>query len=88
MTTQRRWRAWLTNHLLDRWLKNGRCYQLNLVTGDHKNPEYLIADDVRDGSCPYRKPKTADWRPRSKTTRSSPKSSTGPQASALSSEAQ
>ena len=47
MTTQRRWRAWLTHHLLDRWLKNGRYYQLNLVTGDHKNPEYRIADDVR-----------------------------------------
>ncbi len=47
MTTQRRWRAWLTHHLLDRWLANGRYYQLNLVTGDHKNPEYRIADDVR-----------------------------------------
>jgi putative ATP-binding cassette transporter len=47
MTTQRRWRYWLTHHLLDRWLKNGRYYQLNLVTGDHKNPEYRIADDVR-----------------------------------------
>jgi putative ATP-binding cassette transporter len=47
MTTQRRWRYWLTHLLLDRWLKNGRYYQLNLVTGDHKNPEYRIADDVR-----------------------------------------
>jgi putative ATP-binding cassette transporter len=47
MTTQRHWRRWLTNHLLDRWLKNGRYYQLTLVTGDHKNPEYRIADDVR-----------------------------------------
>jgi vitamin B12/bleomycin/antimicrobial peptide transport system ATP-binding/permease protein len=47
MTTQRHWRHWLTHHLLDRWLKNGRYYQLNLVTGDHKNPEYRIADDVR-----------------------------------------
>ena len=47
MTTQRRWRAWLNNHLLDRWLKNGRYYQLNLVGGDHQNPEYRIADDVR-----------------------------------------
>ena len=47
MTTQRRWRAWLNHHLLDRWLKNGRYYQLNLVAGDHKNPEYRIADDVR-----------------------------------------
>ena len=47
MTMQRRWRAWLSNHLLDRWLANGRYYQLNLVSGDHKNPEYRIADDVR-----------------------------------------
>jgi putative ATP-binding cassette transporter len=47
MTTQRRWRGWLNHHLLDRWLKNGRYYQLNLVGGDHKNPEYRIADDVR-----------------------------------------
>jgi putative ATP-binding cassette transporter len=47
MTLQRRWREWLTHHLLDRWLRNGRYYQLNLVTGDHKNPEYRIADDVR-----------------------------------------
>jgi vitamin B12/bleomycin/antimicrobial peptide transport system ATP-binding/permease protein len=47
MTAQRRWRRWLTHHLLDRWLEQGRYYQLNLVTGDHKNPEYRIADDVR-----------------------------------------
>jgi putative ATP-binding cassette transporter len=47
MTTQRRWRAWLNHHLLDRWLTNGRYYQLNLVSGDHQNPEYRIADDVR-----------------------------------------
>src|SRR6476469_4766794 len=47
MTMQRRWRAWVNNHLLDRWLTNGRYYQLNLVGGDHKNPEYRIAEDVR-----------------------------------------
>jgi vitamin B12/bleomycin/antimicrobial peptide transport system ATP-binding/permease protein len=47
MTAQRRWRHWLTHHLLDRWLRSGRYYQLNLVTGDHKNPEYRIADDAR-----------------------------------------
>jgi putative ATP-binding cassette transporter len=47
MTTQRRWRVWLTHHLLDRWLSNGRYYQLHLVSGDHQNPEYRIADDVR-----------------------------------------
>jgi ABC-type uncharacterized transport system fused permease/ATPase subunit len=47
MTTQRRWREWLNNHLVDRWLKNGRYYQLNLMSGGHKNPEYRVADDVR-----------------------------------------
>jgi putative ATP-binding cassette transporter len=47
MTLQRRWRRWLTDTLVDRWLKGGRYYQLNLVSGDHANPEYRIADDVR-----------------------------------------
>jgi putative ATP-binding cassette transporter len=47
MGIQRRWRAWLTNAVLTRWLKNGRYYQLNLVGGDHKNPEYRIAEDLR-----------------------------------------
>lgn len=47
METQLRWRRWLSNNLIDRWLENGRYYHLNLVEGDHKNPEYRIADDVR-----------------------------------------
>ena len=47
MTMQRRWRAWLSSHLFDRWLQHGRYYQLNLISGDHQNPEYRIADDVR-----------------------------------------
>jgi vitamin B12/bleomycin/antimicrobial peptide transport system ATP-binding/permease protein len=47
MGIQRRWRAWLTNAVLTRWLANGRYYQLNLVAGDHKNPEYRIAEDLR-----------------------------------------
>jgi len=47
MTTQRRWRRWLTSHLIDRWLAGGRYYQLNLVKGDHQNPEYRIAEDLR-----------------------------------------
>ena len=47
MTMQRRWRAWLNNLLVDRWLKNSRHYQLNLLRGPHKNPEGRIADDVR-----------------------------------------
>ena len=47
MTVQRRWRAWLTNNVIDRWLHNGRYFQLNLVSGDHDNPEYRIAQDLR-----------------------------------------
>ncbi len=47
MSTQIRWRRWLTNHLVDRWLANGRYFHLNLMEGDHKNPEYRIAEDVR-----------------------------------------
>ena len=47
MTIQRRWRAWLNNAVIDRWLANGRYYQLNLVSGDHKNPEFRISDDLR-----------------------------------------
>ncbi|MDP1867160.1 MAG: ABC transporter ATP-binding protein/permease [Bradyrhizobium sp.] len=47
MGIQRRWRGWLTNSVLSRWLSNGRYYQLNLVSGDHKNPEHRIAEDLR-----------------------------------------
>jgi putative ATP-binding cassette transporter len=47
MNLQRRWRAWLNDAVVDRWLASGRYYQLNLVSGDHKNPEYRIADDLR-----------------------------------------
>lgn len=47
MTMQRRWRGWLNNAVVDRWLANGRYYQLNLVSGDHKNPEFRISDDLR-----------------------------------------
>jgi vitamin B12/bleomycin/antimicrobial peptide transport system ATP-binding/permease protein len=47
MTLQRRWRAWLNAHVLDQWLANGRYYQLNMVPGDHANPEYRVAEDLR-----------------------------------------
>jgi putative ATP-binding cassette transporter len=47
MTTHRRWREWLNKFLIDRWLKNGRYYQLNFVDGAHQNPECRIAEDVR-----------------------------------------
>ena len=44
---QRLWREWLTNDVLDRWLHDGRYYHLNLVEGDHENPESRITDDIR-----------------------------------------
>jgi len=47
MGIQRHWRAWLTNSVVSRWLTGGRYYQLNLVGGDHQNPEYRIAEDLR-----------------------------------------
>src|SRR5438045_3206630 len=47
MSIQRRWRTWLTSSVMTRWLANGRYYQLNLVGGDHTNPEYRIAEDLR-----------------------------------------
>ena len=47
MTLQRQWRRWLTNHLVSRWMRNGRYYQLGLLRGDHANPEARIAEDVR-----------------------------------------
>ena len=47
MGIQRRWRAWLSHSVITRWLTNGRYYQLNLVDGDHNNPEYRIAEDLR-----------------------------------------
>ena len=44
---QRAWRRWLTSRLVARWLDNGRYYQLNLVTGDHQNPEARMSEDMR-----------------------------------------
>lgn len=47
MTLQRNWRAWLTTHLIDTWLAKGRYYHLNLIEGDHKNPEQRVSEDAR-----------------------------------------
>jgi putative ATP-binding cassette transporter len=47
MRIQRRWRSWLTKGLIGRWLDNGRYYQLNLIAGDHQNPEARISEDMR-----------------------------------------
>lgn len=47
MTLQRTWRRWLNDHVVDYWLAKGRYFQLNLVGGDHQNPEYRLAEDLR-----------------------------------------
>ncbi|MCZ7447899.1 ABC transporter ATP-binding protein/permease [Agrobacterium rhizogenes] len=47
MRIQRRWRSWLTKALLGRWIANGRYYQLNLIDGDHQNPEARLSEDMR-----------------------------------------
>lgn len=47
MTIQRLWRAWMNGHVLDQWLAHDRYYQLNLVRGEHQNPEYRISEDLR-----------------------------------------
>ena len=47
LTLQRRWRAWLNSHVLDQWLTTGRYYQLNMVPGDHSNPEHRVGEDLR-----------------------------------------
>jgi putative ATP-binding cassette transporter len=47
MSTQQTWRRWLNARVLDRWITGGRYYQLNFVSGDHANPEYRVAEDLR-----------------------------------------
>jgi putative ATP-binding cassette transporter len=47
MTMQRRWREWLSNHLYDYWLLDGRYRRLKFVLGEHQTPEYRIAEDAR-----------------------------------------
>src|SRR5256714_9214352 len=47
MSMRRPWRAWLNDHLLRRWLTSSRFYKLELIGGDHKNPEHRINDDLR-----------------------------------------
>jgi ABC-type uncharacterized transport system fused permease/ATPase subunit len=47
MTTQRKWREWLTRYLLALWLMDGRYRRLQFVAGDHQNAEYRICVDAR-----------------------------------------
>ena len=48
MTTQRKWRQWLTGNILDTWLSDGRYRKLELTAGgEYKNAEYRVAIDTR-----------------------------------------
>jgi len=44
---QLRWREWLTRHLLEAWLREGRHYQLEVAGAAADNPDQRIAEDVR-----------------------------------------
>lgn len=46
-TLQIRWRAWLIDSLVGRWLGERRFYHLNATRTEPANPEYRIADDTR-----------------------------------------
>src|SRR5262249_34194761 len=46
-TLQVRWRAWIVEQLIGRWLGNQRFYHLNVTGKEPPNPEYRISDDTR-----------------------------------------
>jgi vitamin B12/bleomycin/antimicrobial peptide transport system ATP-binding/permease protein len=46
-TLQVRWRAWLVDQLVDRWLGGQRFYHMGVMGHEPANPEYRIADDSR-----------------------------------------
>ncbi|MDR0702438.1 MAG: ABC transporter ATP-binding protein/permease [Azoarcus sp.] len=41
------WRRWMTGLLLDQWLERSRHYRLQLIAGEHDNPDGRIAEDVK-----------------------------------------
>lgn len=47
MTFQRRWRGWLTTHLVGLWLENGNYRRLEAGSDEPQLAEYRIAEDAR-----------------------------------------
>ena len=47
MRLQVRWRQWLTQFLIVRWLSDRHFYQLTIVDTDAANPEARLSDDAR-----------------------------------------
>lgn len=46
-TLQVRWRQWLVETVMSRWLDRERYYRLNISGTEPPNPEYRISDDTR-----------------------------------------
>ena len=47
MTMQRKWRQWLTTHIITLWFTNNRYQRLKFVSGEYQNAEYRISFDAR-----------------------------------------
>ena len=41
-----RWRTWLTNHFVSRWLTHHNHYRISLVAGQTDNPDQRISEDI------------------------------------------
>jgi vitamin B12/bleomycin/antimicrobial peptide transport system ATP-binding/permease protein len=50
MTTQRKWREWLTTNILGDWLANGHYRRLEAASGEYKNAEYRISYDAKSAT--------------------------------------
>jgi putative ATP-binding cassette transporter len=50
MTTQRKWRQWLTSNILGDWLAKEHYRRLESASGDYKNAEYRISYDAKSAT--------------------------------------
>ena len=50
MTTQRKWRQWLTTDILGDWLADDHYRTLEAVPGEYKNAEYRISFDAKSAT--------------------------------------
>ena len=41
-----RWRTWLTDHFVNRWLNSHNHYRISLVAGQTDNPDQRISEDI------------------------------------------
>jgi vitamin B12/bleomycin/antimicrobial peptide transport system ATP-binding/permease protein len=50
MTTQRKWRQWLTTSILHDWLADENYRKLEAASGEYKNAEYRISYDAKSAT--------------------------------------